>query len=83
MSRLEFSKIRIKGDMEFNDLSDELFRSYRFPQGTVTINDPIALHISDSGTHYIIDEDGKVHVIPTGWIELIWDSSQDAYHVAW
>ena len=83
MSKLKFSKIRVNGDMKFNDLSDESFRSYIFPKGTVTIPNPVALHVSNSGSHYVIDGGGKAHCIPTGWIELIWDSSHNDYHIAW
>ncbi len=60
-------------DLEFADISSELWREYQFLGGdTVRIDAPLKLNVSDSGGHRIFDADGISHYIPAGWVHLKW-----------
>lgn len=60
-------------DLEFEDISSERYREYRFPGGDVVrIETPLRLNVSESGGHRIFDVDGVSHYIPAGWIHLSW-----------
>lgn len=60
-------------DLEFADISTELWREYRFLGGeTIRINRPLRLNVSESGGHRIFDSEGTSHYIPKGWIHLQW-----------
>lgn len=62
-----------KGEtMEFSDISSEQYREYVFPTGTVRIENPRQLNISQSGGHRIVDATRLSHYIPSGWIHLMW-----------
>jgi len=53
------------------DISDEVYRLYRFPKGeTTTLKKPKILIIDEKGVHHVIDKAGYVHEIPPGWIHL-------------
>lgn len=56
----------------FKSLRYESWRVYDFSTGRVTIKDPIALHVSASGGHRIVDKAGTSHYIPPGWLHLYW-----------
>jgi hypothetical protein len=59
--------------MEFEDVSDEVYRTYEFPDGKVVkIYKPVKLNVSKSGGHRVLDEKGVSHYIPTGWVHLSW-----------
>ena len=66
---MEFANIRVADGLDFQDISEERQRTYHFPNGTpFTVQDPIALHVSDSGGHRLILKDGSsVYIRPT-WI---------------
>ena len=60
-----------KIEVEFHDISQELYRTYAFPGGeTVTIEEPTFIYVSKSGGHRIIDKKGISHYIPCGWKHL-------------
>lgn len=60
-------------DLEFTDISSELWREYRFLGGdTVLIRAPLKLNVSDSGGHRIFDAEGVSHYVPAGWVHLKW-----------
>lgn len=59
-------------NLEFKDLSDELFREYIFPTGTVRIDNPLKLNVSSSGGHRVFDAEGFSNYIPAGWLRLRW-----------
>lgn len=60
-------------NLVFSKLSDEQYRTYEFADGVVvTINDPVALNVSKSGGHRVLDGAGTSHYIPSGWIHLYW-----------
>lgn len=60
-------------ELEFTDISSELWREYRFlGDETIRIDRPLRLNVSDSGGHRIFDAEGVSHYIPAGWIHLQW-----------
>jgi len=61
-----------KSAHEFTDISSEEYRTYRFVDGSFTINRPLSLSVSPSGGHRVFDASGRSHYIPTGWIHLEW-----------
>lgn len=63
----------VMGGLEFKDLSDEIYRTYEFPDGKIVkIYKPLKLNVSKSGGHRVLDEKGISHYIPAGWIHLQW-----------
>lgn len=60
-------------DLDFEDISSERWREYRFLGGDVVrIEAPLKLNVSASGGHRIFDTKGRSHYIPAGWIHLSW-----------
>lgn len=50
---------------------DERERIYYFPNNAIVVlNEIIELTVSESGTHYLKTRDGKLHIIPIGWIHI-------------
>lgn len=68
-----------KTDKQFDDISSEQFREYTFAGGTVRINKPIALHVSEGG-HRVLDAGGVSHYVPLGWIHLQWKAKEGQPH---
>lgn len=69
----EVAKFKNASDLEFTDISSELWREYRFlGEETVRIEAPLKLNVSASGGHRIFDAAGVSHYIPAGWIHLMW-----------
>jgi len=63
-----------KSGLEFIVINTEKYRTYVWPNGfEVTINEPTHLNISESGGHRLLDNDGKSHYIPTGWVHIYWE----------
>jgi hypothetical protein len=66
-------------DLEFADISSELWREYRFVGGeAVRIHGPLKLNVSASGGHRVFDDSGVSHYIPAGWIHLMWQTKDGA-----
>ena len=60
-------------NLDFEDISSERYREYRFLGGDVVrIDAPMKLNVSDSGGHRVFDAEGVSHYIPPGWIHLSW-----------
>jgi hypothetical protein len=69
--------------LKFKSLEDEEYREYAFPTGSVVrIELPIALNVSASGGHRVLDSDGISHYIPGGWIHLKWKVKEGKPHFA-
>lgn len=51
---------------------EETERVYRFPsgQGFIRLKDVTELLVRPSGTHRLKTKDGKMHIVPTGWIHI-------------
>ena len=48
-------------------------RYYHFPHSEVyTIHRPRFLHVSDSGGHRIVDDQGTGHYVRPGWLAISW-----------
>lgn len=58
--------------LKFESLEDEQFRVYEFDSGTVMIEKPVALNVSASGGHRVLDAEGVSHYIPAGFHHLYW-----------
>jgi len=66
-------------NIKFKDISVEMWRDYDFltEHGkvvTLRINNPMVLHVSSSGGHRVIDDQGVAHYIPYKWIALRWNN---------
>ena len=82
---LEFDDIRTFDNDIWQDLSGEQERIYLwlFDECSYVVENPVALRVSESGGHYVIDKDGIVHYIRSGWNVLSWIPRQDSkYHVS-
>lgn len=67
------------GNLPTSDLSNELYRMYDFgDEKTIRIDSPLALNVSRSGGHRILDAEGVSHYVPEGWIHLKWESKEGA-----
>jgi hypothetical protein len=63
---------------EFKDISHEESRAYRFPgDEIVEIEEPVALRVSASGGHYVVDSKGVAYYIPKGFIAIAWNNYED------
>jgi hypothetical protein len=80
MAGLTFNDLRVDADLKFTDISTEQWRAYEFPEKEVRIERPIALNVSRSGGHRVLDAAGVSHYIPKGWIHLTWKA--DPHFVA-
>lgn len=61
--------------LEFADISNESYRTYTFPTGSVTIVNPVNLNVKrkpEGDSHRLVDADGVAHYVPAGWILLSW-----------
>lgn len=66
-------QITTNPDLKFDSLQDEEFRVYVFDENTdVFIDNPVALNVSKSGGHRVLDSKGFSHYIPSGWKHLMW-----------
>ena len=82
MLKLDFEHIRVPDKQKFNNITSELSRTYRFPgDELVVIKNPVAINVSRAGGHRVIDDEGKTHYIPKGWIELVWHAKDGEPHV--
>ena len=60
-------------DMEFTDISSELYRIYHYPdKSTVRINEPLFFNVSKSGSHRLIDSKGMSHWVKIGFNHIEW-----------
>jgi len=74
-------ELRNQSENEFKDISTEIYRKYRFPDGIIVkIDEPQFLSVSASGGHRVIDASQVCHYIPTGWVELTWEVPEDKPH---
>lgn len=61
-------------ELDFTDISSELYREYKFDTQTIRIENPLRLNVSSTGGHRVFDAQGESHYIPTGWMQLTWKS---------
>lgn len=79
---MKFEEIKVSPELEFHDISDELYREYHLKWGgRYRIVRPIALHVSESHSHRVIDADGASHYIQAGvWVALTWKVKENGTH---
>ncbi len=66
-------ELRNQTELEFTCINSERQRVYSWANGgSVVINLPEWLNVSQSGGHRILDSRGVSHYIPCGWIHLSW-----------
>jgi len=69
----DIEPVKEENELEFKDLTDELYRVYDWLDGkTLIINNPVKLNVSSSGGHRVLDDDNISHYIPSGWKHLYW-----------
>lgn len=73
---------RNETDLDFTDISSELYREYTFPHGEkIRIDRPLVLCVKqDSGSHRIWDAHGVSHRVSPGWIEMKWEVKEGEPH---
>jgi len=70
---MDVSAITNNPQLGFKSLETECFRVYVFPGGhEIRIDGPVALNVSASGGHRVLDVCGVSHYIPPTWIHLWW-----------
>ena len=69
-------------DLDFIDISSELYREYTFLNGeNIRIDRPLLLSVKeDSGSHRVWDAHGISHRVSPGWIELKWEVKEGEPH---
>lgn len=68
-------QITNNSSLTFNSIEAEKYRKYEWSDGSVVrIILPVALHVSKSGGHRIMDIEGVSHYIPAGWVHLTWET---------
>jgi len=78
---MQFGDLINTSENEFTDISSELFRQYSFGNGAeLVIQDPIALSVSASGGHRVLDASGTSYYVPTGWNYLHWKTRDGSPH---
>lgn len=54
----------------------ETSRTYTFPNGEkITLHDVTHFLARDSGTHRLQTGDGKLHIVPVGWLHIEIDAA--------
>jgi hypothetical protein len=79
---LTFNDLKANPELEFGDLTDEQYRVYEYPDKEVKIMNPVALNVSKSGGHRVLDGKGVSHYLPAGWRHLYWVVKDDKLHFA-
>ena len=74
---MKFKDIRAADGVEFKDISEIKYRTYYYPDGSVTFDNPIAINVSKSGGHKLILEDGKSVYVRPGWFAFEYKVSND------
>jgi hypothetical protein len=78
---MEFKDLINESGLEFTDISTEEFRMYEYNNAVkLTIEQPLALNVSESGGHRVLDAEGMSHYVPKGWIHLKWKAKDNKPH---
>lgn len=76
-----FNEVRNGSSLTLNDISSEEWREYDYGKQQIRINGPVALNVSKSGGHRVVDENEVTHYIPKGWIHLSWKAKDGQPHL--
>jgi len=52
------------------DISNEVYRLYRFEKNTAVVKNPVSFVVDDEGYHIIEDAEGRIHRIRPDFIHL-------------
>ena len=67
---------KIFANKEFSSTQAETQRVYKFAKDgklvEVVVEEPLWLHVSKSGGHYLVMSDSSTKYIPPGWVDLTW-----------
>lgn len=73
--------LKNESGLAFTNIESEEWREYTFPRGeSVRIEGPVALNVSKSGGHRLLDKNGTSHYVPPGWIHLRWQVREGLPH---
>jgi len=70
-------------DLIFYDISEELYRTYIYPDGIITIEKPLAVCWKEEyrpfggSPHRVVDSQGTAHYLPAGWIGMEWQKDDN------
>lgn len=78
---LTFKDIRVPDGQKFEDVSAEVYRTYKFADCEVTINHPVALYVSDHGSHFVIDLSGTVTYVRSTFVAIEWKTQPGTPHI--
>jgi hypothetical protein len=77
-------EFRNRSNLEFSDISSEVYREYSFASDgktvKVRIDAPLKLAVSTSGGHRVFDAAGVSHYIPPQWHHLKWEVKEGKAH---
>jgi hypothetical protein len=55
------------------DITSEAERTYHYADGTTfTIEEPYKLHVTESGSHRVIAQNGRTYRPERGWVAISW-----------
>ncbi len=58
--------------LRFNNINNEVYRQYLYPNGAnITINLPLKLSIDSRNAHRVFDSSGLSYFIPPSWIGIV------------
>jgi hypothetical protein len=77
---MKFEDLKNESKNEFSDISSEEYRRYDFKEYSITINSPIALSVSKSGGHRVLDAEGKSHYLMPSRNHLEWKAKDGQPH---
>jgi hypothetical protein len=61
------------------DISSEANRTYHYADGvTFTIDAPYKLHVTDTGSHRVVAQDGRTYRPERGWLAISWQPREGA-----
>jgi hypothetical protein len=61
-------------NIEWKDITGRKWREYEFAEKTIRIEQTVALNVSASGGHRIVDANNVGHYIPAGWLHISWEA---------
>ena len=71
-----------KSGLDFTDISAEAWREYVYAGGEVyRIDEPLLLHVSESGGHRLFDSKGDSYYVAPGWRVLRWYAGDGPHFV--
>ncbi len=76
--KIAYKDIKVPAETKFDNIEAEQYRTYQFADCFVTIAEPVALHVSDHGSHFVIDSKGVSHYVRANFVAIEW-KNRDGY----